>query len=70
MTHKLTLASGAVHDVPPGVTIDTEWKAKKDARDLAASQKELAEMQAEWQALKDAGYCVHCKQPLPAKEEV
>ncbi len=65
MTHKLTLQRGAVHDVPPGVTIDTGWKAKKNAQDRINAEIEIAKLKAEDQALIDAGFCIHCKQPLP-----
>lgn len=64
MKHKLTMAKGAVSEIPEGVTLDVGWRTKKDAMDRAARIEEQAKVAKELE-----GKCHSCRQPLPPKAE-
>lgn len=65
MTHKLTMAKGAVSEVPEGVALDTGWRKKKDEADRVKRDAEVTAMLAKHTELRAAGKCVHCEQALP-----
>lgn len=61
MTHKLTMATGAVSEMPEGVACDTGWRAKLDAKHRAARDAEMSERIAKAEAHVKAGRCPHCE---------
>jgi hypothetical protein len=60
MTHKLTMAKGALHEVPAGVTIDPEWLDKRCERERLERKAAQESEQKRVAALKAEGKCVHC----------
>ncbi len=60
MTHKLTMKSGALHEVPPGVEIDPDWRAKEAVRHAGERKAAHEAEQARVAALRAEGKCIHC----------
>jgi hypothetical protein len=61
MTHRLTMKSGAVHEVPAGVTVDPEWRAKESARHRVERVEAQKVEQARVAQLRADGKCIHCE---------
>jgi hypothetical protein len=60
MTHKLTMAKGALHEVPAGVTVDPEWLDKRCARERVERAEAHEAEEKRVAALRAEGKCVHC----------
>jgi hypothetical protein len=61
MTHKLTRASGALSEVPSGVTVDKDWRAKRDAKHKAERAEEMKVNAEKAAAFRAQGKCPHCE---------